>query len=295
VTLNKPEYIFCPFQILRRIAITIHQPGITDLRLASGARIRVNAAEIIGRSIYTQGVYDLATSEAISRLLDPGALAIDVGANIGWMTGVMARRLGTTGRVISFEPNPVVLEILRHNAQTWNEDGSLAPITLHPLAVSSRSGRACMISPAGFEENQGLATLEEAAGANPSDVETVTLDEIVGECHVGLMKVDVEGHELSVFKGAERLLSDHRVRDIIYEDHVGYRSAVSEYLRSFGYEISRISRHFLRPALADARDIPPGALAANYLATTDRLRAEDRFAGRGWQVLQRRDWPKRRT
>jgi FkbM family methyltransferase len=285
--LNKPEYVFRPFQVLRRIAAAIHRPGITDLRLASGIQIRANGGEDLGWSLCTQGVYDLATSETIVRLLDPGELAIDVGANIGWMTCLMARRLGNTGRVLSFEPNPVVLVILRHNTAIWSSDPSLAPITLHAVAVSSKSGSARLTVPVGFEGNQGLATLEQQdGGGNTAEVATVVLDEIVGEGRAGLIKVDVEGHELSVFKGMERLLSDHRIRDIVYEDHVGGQSPVSEYLRSFGYEIGRISRHFLRPVIVDARTPAPIGIAANYLATTHQLRAERRLAPGGWQVLR---------
>ena len=91
-----------------------------------------------------------------------------------------------------------------------------------------------MVMPAGFGKNQGLATLEVTDGTSSAEIETVTLDEIVEDCPVGLMKVDVEGHESSVFKGAEWLLSNHRIRDIIYEDHHGHHSPVSEHLRSRG-------------------------------------------------------------
>jgi hypothetical protein len=59
---------------------------------------------------------------------------------------------------------------------------------------------------------------------------------------VGLMKVDVEGHEPSDFKGAEWLLLNHRIRDIIHEDHHGHDSPVSEHLRSRGCEVRKISR-----------------------------------------------------
>src|SRR5712692_7676636 len=98
MTLNKPEYFFRPLQVLQRMAFAIHPPGIAEVRVPGGLRIRVNTREDIGRSICTQGTYDIATSEAITRLLDGGEVAIDIGANIGWMTSVMARRVGTMGR-----------------------------------------------------------------------------------------------------------------------------------------------------------------------------------------------------
>jgi FkbM family methyltransferase len=173
MTLNKPEYFFRPLQVLQRVAFAIHPPGISEVRVSGGLRIRVNTRE--------EGTYEIATSEEITRLLDGGEVAIDIGANIGWMTSVMARRVGSMGRVLSFEPNPIVLEILKRNLQMWRGDHSLAPITLHAVAVSSRRGSGRMIMPAGFGKNQGLATLEVTDGTS-SEGETVTLDEIVGDC-----------------------------------------------------------------------------------------------------------------
>ena len=71
-----------------------------------GLQMQIRPNDYIGSCIWGRGIYDLGVSEAIWRLLDKDDLAIDVGANIGHMTGIMARRVGPKGAVIAFEPHP---------------------------------------------------------------------------------------------------------------------------------------------------------------------------------------------
>jgi hypothetical protein len=103
--LDKPEYIFQPFRIIKRLRF--RPIGRVSALLANGTPIVVNTNEDIGRLIATLGIYDLVVSEAITRLLDPGDVAVDAGANIGYMSAIMAEQVGPDGRVMSFEPNPI--------------------------------------------------------------------------------------------------------------------------------------------------------------------------------------------
>ena len=95
----KPEYLWRPGQVLRRLAF---RPSgqITSLSLPWHCTISACSAEAIGRSIATQGVYDLPLTEAIVRLADPGDTALDLGANIGYCTLVLALSVGPLGRVV---------------------------------------------------------------------------------------------------------------------------------------------------------------------------------------------------
>ena len=71
------------------------------------------------------------------RLADRGDTAIDVGANIGYMSLVFALSVGPQGRVFSFEPCPAVLPILSMNVNNW-KSLQLAPIEIHEIALSDR-------------------------------------------------------------------------------------------------------------------------------------------------------------
>ena len=79
--LLKPEYLWRPRQILRRLSFKPSQNA--TLPLPWDCTIDACSTETIGRSIATQGVYDLAITETIMRLTDPGETALDIGANIG--------------------------------------------------------------------------------------------------------------------------------------------------------------------------------------------------------------------
>jgi FkbM family methyltransferase len=294
--LNKPEYLLRPHQVLARIRFAFSRPEeVVDVRLPWGLVIGVRPDEEIGRAVCTYGLYDLVTSETIVRLLDPGETALDIGANLGYMTGLMAWRSGPRGRVHSFEPCSQVLGDLCANTKRWAGEPGLAPTEVHQLALSRSCGYADLHIPASFGNNQGTASLEAVPSDGPAvrveQIETARLDEVLGEeVEVGLAKIDVEGHELAVLEGAAGLLANHRIRDIVFEEHGQYPTPVQRLLQSCGYTLYRLSRNFLRPLL-----LPPGesmswdqhpiGVLPNFLATLNPARAQLRFSAARWRTL----------
>jgi FkbM family methyltransferase len=236
------------------------------------------------------GVYDLAVSEVLWRLADPGELAVDVGANVGYMTSIMAKRLGKNGSVISFEPHPELYEELVMNIGKWKEANACAAITAKKLALSNRSGEAWLHEPADFAHNRGSACLDtigSGAGAKAYLVPLATLDNVNSKrCPIGIIKIDVEGHELQVLQGSVRLIKAKLVRDIVFEEHARFPSAVTKFVQSYGYAVFRIWKGFAKPLLLDPLENrthpwePP-----NYLATIDPSRAKMRLGKRGWFCL----------
>jgi FkbM family methyltransferase len=89
------------------------------------------------------GVYDLVLSEAIYRLLDPGELAVDAGASIGYTVSIMATRLRPSGHVLAFEPNPRAFALLEANVARWPQE-PIAAVVLHQVALSDHSGGAVL-------------------------------------------------------------------------------------------------------------------------------------------------------
>src|SRR5215471_13971392 len=115
--LLKPCYLFAPTVLIRRIGTWMYpeRPQRRFVRLPCGPSLEVNPDDVIGRELLHQNIFDIAVSEAAWRLLVPGDRAVDVGANIGYMTSLFAARTGPTGEVISFEPHPDVFAKLRRN------------------------------------------------------------------------------------------------------------------------------------------------------------------------------------
>ena len=278
--LLKPEYLWRPMQILRRLSF---QPS-NDANLYLPWKCTINAcsAETIGRSIATQGVYDLPLTEAIMRLTDEGDTALDVGANIGYMSLVLALSAGGRGRVLCFEPNPALLPRLTANVSSWKSLPHTAPIEIHTAALSDQDGNGYLSLPDDYAQNSGVASLEEK-GTVP--VRVCRLDSLdIGSA--GVMKVDVEGHESAVFSGSRNLLANKRIRDILFEEHQPYPAPSHRILLEHGYQIFRLTRSAWRPLILPAEAPSRQAyLPSNFLATRDPSRVHARFQPWGWYAL----------
>ena len=223
------------------------------------------------------------------RLTDPGEVVIDVGANLGHMTSLLAFAVGANGVVHAFEPHPLVFERLSKNVDRWRLQPSYGPIVLYPVALSDEAGVA-EISTSVFAINEGSGSVkpfdsELSEGAYA--VETRRLDDVLGaEASIGVMKLDVEGHELQVLQGASGLLSSHRVRDVLFEEHRTAPTPVTELFAAHGYTVMQVEEHFLGFAVKEARGKPKTADDPSLLATTDPERARSRLRVRGSAVYR---------
>ena len=295
-SLRKPEYVFRPARIWHRIVgeFLDPPPELADVMLPWGYLIRVRPQEAIGACIWRVGIYDVCVSECLWRLVGPGEVAVDVGANIGHMTSVMAWRLGQHGKIISIEPHPELFEELRFNVTRWQSLMNAPKFVLHNLAVSNRLGRALLHVPQGFRANRGIATLLESSAQESSSethsVNVTTLDALIpGIEKIGVLKIDVEGYELAVLRGSVELLSSKRARDIIFEDHGIPPTPVMELLREYGYVVFHLGQRLRGPEIVDIRQpyVQKLVHAPSFLATIDPQRALKRLSERGWKVLRR--------
>jgi len=294
----KPEYIFRPMQIYRRLLREMNKDVHTleDVALPWGLVIRIRPAETIGSCIWRLGLYDLCVSETLWRLIDQGDIAVDVGANIGYMTSIMALRVGPLGRVIAFEPHPDVYAELKANVNRWAGKIGTGPIVPHCIALSDRSGQGRLSTPNGFDSNRGLAMLISSDDAlNPGqatfNAEIGRLDEIVRSESIGLLKLDVEGHETNVLMGAEQIIKRQQIRDIVFESHANYTTPVTRLLEEQGYQVFELDAGLfglrVKAAGIHNRQIRRSVDAPSCLATLAPKRALSRLGKIGWAVLGR--------
>ena len=154
-------------------------------------------------------------AQVIRRLLGPGMTAVDVGANIGLLTVPAAMRVGPTGQVLAFEPDPgpraQLAKTLRFNGLNW--------VTLTDQAVGARAGRQDFHVSAiiGHSSLHALPD-SEVATEQLLSVEVVTLDDVIAPgAGIDLVKIDVEGAELEVLDGMTRVLVESPDLAIIAE------------------------------------------------------------------------------
>ena len=295
----KPEYWFQPGQVWRRLRRRGPMPTEADVMTPWGLPMHVRPFETVGHALWHLGVLDLVACEVCWRLLDPGETAVDIGANIGVMTGLFATRCGPTGEVWSFEPHPTIHGELAAHVAAWQRAGRpLAPVRLRKEALSDTTGEAKLFEPVVFEGNHGAASLEEfssesgrtnTTGGKHFTVPVAPFDGVFPKDRpVGLLKIDVEGHEPKVFAGAAEALRARRIRDIVFEEHHAAPSPTVKLLTYAGYTVFFLGRNFWGPQLTvpDDQTARPAWLPPNFLATLDPERALARCRDRGWQVLR---------
>lgn len=281
--LSKPEYFFCPKRVYWRIKFSVLPPqfGMQKINLIWGRSLIANPLQTIGKSLYTYGLYDLPLTEMICRLVRPGDLVIDAGANIGYTSCLMQDCLAGKGELISFEPLPELFEILKQNLSA-HKNGEM--IHAHNLALSSTSGNAVITLPQNFANNDGVATLQSGAEGKKIEIQTTTLDSLKLVRNVRLLKMDVEGHEYDVLKGATESLKNNIFENILFEDLDGYKkSKTARLLEENGYKVYKLAKHLDGISLQEPDYIQDNSFEPdNFLATKDLDISKS--------INQKRDW-----
>lgn len=181
------------------------------------------------------GFYEREESNRLLQLVQPANIVVDVGANIGYYSLLLASIVGSKGFVYAFEPHPENYAILLLNIAQNNYEGR---IVANNAACSSIAGWMYLhLSPI----SSGMHTLQESMlerdtyrTTSQLEVRTVLLDESLLNLQIDFMKIDVEGHELEVLKGAEQLLILSRPV-LMVEYHASPK--VIPFLESYDYEI----------------------------------------------------------
>ncbi|MBN9414802.1 hypothetical protein ABS71_06660 [bacterium SCN 62-11] len=235
----------------------------------------------------------LARYVAALGCLRRGDCALDIGANIGFFAGLLAEAVGPQGRVLAFEPNPIPLKVLRASVRR----SRLSQVKVFAQAVSDHA-QELKLQTGWFDFGENatvsshLKTAERLGFFRRNlSIQAVRLDDFLKDD--GLMvdgeklpapkflKIDTEGHELSVLTGAEKLLEKHAPTMVIeygYDPRQpGHRYSYPAWLRARGYQLldfhgfvdftpefeAAIQHSYLTDLLA----IPPGLQNSSYLTT----------------------------
>ena len=186
-----------------------------------------------GLRLLRYGFHD-AVAWAVNHLLRPGDSFIDAGANIGLMTLVGAARVGPAGHVISCEPSPATARLLKRNI----EANSFAWVNVEQAAIGDVIGRAELVE---FEAGAGLHSFSprERAGGHSVVVDVVRLDDLVGDRlpRPALVKLDIEGAEVSALRGARDLLKERRSVFIVEVE--------PDHLRRQGSSVAELREQFV--------------------------------------------------
>lgn len=156
-----------------------------------------------------------AVYAALKSHTQAGGVVLDVGANIGMYSLLMARWVGESGRVFAFEPAPEPLKALRDHVTLNNLSGRIEVIG---KAVSDVSGEATFYAHAANGENSlNPDYAKRVSGAEAVRVEITTIDDFCRQSQIGptILKIDIEGFEFHALRGAKETLFKYRPTVII--------------------------------------------------------------------------------
>ncbi len=149
---------------------------------------------------------DLAMLSRVLKSLSPGGLFLDVGSHYGVYAVGAANLVGESGRVIAFEPTPESSARIRHNLAI---SGFERRVELHEVAVSDGIGTVEFLASGDSCQNAmaSVLTTHHSGQAKKIQVPTVALDAFLDETRSTVAKIDTEGAELMVLRGAPKLLA----------------------------------------------------------------------------------------
>jgi len=227
LTNNSLGKIFFKFLLKLRIRKMLEKLGIDETKVADyfvkqfmdeGGIYEINGFKLKkGRTTrlpILTGEIEPSQTDLMEKIVKPGMIVFDLGANFGWFTLVLSKLVGNSGKVYSFEADPYLVNTLKENVKLNN----FSNVLIQPIAVSNKTG----ISK--FSLNESYDTRNQLDSISPSkntvDVKITSLDEFsIKEKlkNVDFIKMDIEGSEPKVLEGMKKIIFDNPQLKIITE------------------------------------------------------------------------------
>lgn len=246
---------WCPITDGKRLLLNLTRDWITPeapivtFETKHPFRLKANLANPEHQYLYFYGTHDeryIATK--LRKLIKPGDICWDIGANIGFYTCLFASQVGDNGAVIAFEPASRTYGYLKENVSL----NQFENVTVVNKGLGDKQEqRTLYYSEAGLAE--GTASLKYTDGRAASERVTLdTIDNLISEFPAPeLVKIDVEGYQLEVLRGGEHFLKIHAPLLIAELKDVGETNRdifeeIENYVTDLGYQLYKIGKHSIQ-------------------------------------------------
>lgn len=194
------------------------------------APMLLDTANYVDRMIWT-GCYEPLNVWRFRRILSPGDVVVDAGANIGFFSVLAAAIVGPGGKVIAVEPHPDNLRLLRESVRHLSQ----VSVGEYGLDEAAGTGHVAMADQELFANRTASMV-----GGNGHEVATRTVDSIVDSIgEVDLLKIDVDGYEMRILRGAEKSMRAGLVRNLIVEISPHWFDAADESIQELDALMTR--------------------------------------------------------
>ncbi|MGV6860706.1 MAG: FkbM family methyltransferase [Putridiphycobacter sp.] len=211
---------------------------IVSTRFGFKIELDPNFDQSIENVIYERGVYELGTVKVLQDMLKPGDTFLDVGANIGFLSLLASNLVSKNGHVLAFEPVNSTYQILEKNK---NING-FNQMQLFKFALGNEQKTEKIFNEG---NNRGGASIVNQHGVDSEEIEVKRLDDLNLATKIDAIKIDVEGFELEVLKGAKKQILKDQPKLIVEfsrdRENIGGEFGIYDWLNELGiYKIYKL-------------------------------------------------------
>ena len=211
-------------------------------RTVFGHKLYVDTRDIsLAPHLLLDGEWEMWITRVFRELVRPGMTVVDIGANVGWYTLLAAHDAGPGGRVVAFEANPRLAQLVRRSVAV---NGFSATTVVEATAVADRSGEVTLHV---LAEHHGSSSIEKDFLAFHDSHETLTVPATTLDAYVAahglqidLLKIDAEGAEPLIVRGARETIAATPGIQILLEYAPANRGA-AETLAEMGFVAQAVS------------------------------------------------------
>jgi len=210
-------------ELLRKRSSVYVGHGVALTQLLDDSPMYVNSNDFGGpATLLNGGIYEPENLEIIFSFIRDDSIFIDVGANLGFFSLMVARRVYSHGKVHAFEPNPEMARLILGSAYI-NGFADLLPndastIVVHPCGAGDTPGECEFWIPADHAGGGVQVSQNGQQSGRIFSAQIKRLDDVFEDSFVcDFVKIDVEGHEINVLRGMERIIARSKEIKILFE------------------------------------------------------------------------------
>jgi FkbM family methyltransferase len=230
---------FYYLRVINRFILSMFIPKYTMIQ---GHKIYLDPVDSL--RLTSSNIYEPFSVEIISKLLKKGDIALDIGANIGYFTLILANQVGNNGKVYAFEPSPQNCSLLKKNVTA----NGYKNVIIELKAVSDKSSTIQLYLSLRSSGQHSL--FNHSGDCKSTKVQSISLDKYFpSNTVIDFIKMDIQGAEILAFQGMNRLLIDNQDIKLIIEfcpillSNAGFEPGeYIENLTSFGFSIFDIAQ-----------------------------------------------------